>query len=246
MNMDAHETTATNTSPDIMDQSAQLARWRQYLVPNIPIAFIISLILVVLGNVFDIGEFIGASFLPFFMGFVYIWSLYEVRRQRLERAIIAICVGLAMIAVAATRIASQAYPVTAVVAVWSIVVALPYISGRKLKTLIGVAALSAVATATLSLLIPLDLRAMPTVVGSYLVAVFTPILSSFIFFLLWQYSKRLNETLERLWVTNQALRASEQSLEAKVQERTAELAIARDEASNSQPCQILIFSQYEP
>jgi signal transduction histidine kinase len=50
---------------------------------------------------------------------------------------------------------------------------------------------------------------------------------------LWQYSGRLNDTLEQMQVTNEALQASERSLEAKVLERTAALVQAIQQAEEA-------------
>lgn len=220
----------TSQSIKTLDRAAQLARLRQYLVPNIPVAWIIAVIMIFLGFRFDFKLLTLASSLPFIMGFVYVWSLYEVRQQRLERAVMVISFGLAAICAAITFIAAQAYPVTAIVAVWAVVIALPYVSGRQLKVVIIVATLANISSAIFSVLPPLALGSLPAWVASALLASVVPILSGLIFLLLWQYSNRLNEALQQLSLTNKALRRSERSLEAKVRERTAELAIARDQA----------------
>ena len=223
-------TNMTTQSANTLDRAAQQARLRQFLIPNIFVAWIIALVMVILGLRFDSQVLIVASPVPIIMGFVYVWSLYEVRQQRLERAVMAISFGLAFICTTITFVASQAYPVTAIIAVWSVVVALPYVSGRQLKIVIIVALLASISASLFSVRAPLDIDPLPDQVASVLLGSIVPILSGILFLLVWQYSNRLNETLQQLSLSNQALRQSERSLEAKVRERTAELAVARDQA----------------
>ncbi len=220
----------TNQLPTSDDRTVQLNRFRQFLIPNIPIAFIIAVAMVVIGIAFDLRFFIGMSLLPFIMGFVYIWALRNVRHGRLEGAIITICVGLGVIAITTSYIASQAYAAAAVVALWSMVVTLPYITGKRLKAINIFAVLVAVTAAALSLRPPVDIGSLPAWAPPVIVAIATLILSGIIFLLLRQYSSRLNDTLENLRTANEALKESERSLEAKVRDRTAELAVTRDQA----------------
>ncbi len=212
------------------DRAAQLARLRQYLIPNIPVALIIGSSMIALGTYFNFRVLTLFSSLPLIMGVVYIWALRQVQRKSLEGAITTISVGLAIIPVVTTLVAPQTYGLGSIIPIWSVVVALPYISGRKLKGIIAIAGLSAVASAALSFRPPVDVDPMPVWVPAALIATIAPVLTSLIFLLLWQYSSRLNDTLDMLRKAVGALKESERSLEAKVTERTEELAIARDEA----------------
>lgn len=213
------------------NRSAQLTRLQQYLVPNIPVALLIAAGMLVSGFVFDFPLLTQFSVFPITMCIFYIWALRKVRQQQLEGAIITIGVGLAFIGLLVTFVAPQAYPTTAVIAVWSVVVALPYLTGRQLRPLIIVATVCALGTGLFAIRPPIPIAAsVPEWLVRVLLGTITPVLSGLIFFLLWQYSSRLNDTLQQVRDANEALRESERSLEGKVRERTAELAIARDQA----------------
>ena len=213
-----------------LDRETQLTRLRQYLIPNIIVAFLATFVVLITGIFFEVSLFVRLTAIPFLMTVIYSWSLYEVWQARLERAVVVISIGLSLLAVTLTFASSQTYPVTAVISLWAVIFPLSYSSGRQFQGLIGAAILGAVVTALLSLRPPADLTPLPEWVSPLFIAIIVVILSGFIFYLLWQYSSRLNETLQQLSSANQALRESERALEAKVQARTAELAIARDQA----------------
>ena len=220
-----------STPPPISDDRAsQLVRLRQYLTPNLPVAFVISAVMLGLGVQFDSRILVIYASLPFIMGLVYIWALQRVRHGKLEGAIFAISVGLAFIPIIVTLVVPQAFAVAVVIPVWSVVLALPYVTGRRLAPVIAVASLSAIGAAAASLLPAADVYPLTESILTTLFAAVTPILTGMIFLLVWQYSSRLTETLTKLRRANEALQESERSLEAKVHVRTAELAEARDQA----------------
>jgi len=220
-----------DTPPPISDDRAsQLVRLRQYLIPNLPVAFVISAVMVGLGVYFNSRIAIIYASLPLVMGLVYIWALQRVRHGQLEGAIFAISVGLAFIPIIVTLVVPQMFSVVVVIPVWAVVIALPYVSGRRLRPVIAVAAISALGAAAASLLPAADVRPLPESILAALIAAVTPILTGLIFLLVWQYSSRLTETLTKLRRVNEALQESERSLEAKVRARTIELAQVRDQA----------------
>ena len=212
------------------DRTRQLARARSYLIPNIPVAFGFTVILIYLGNRYDTALLTRISAAPFLMGMMYVAALYWVRRGQLDGAVMAISIGLAVLACLLAFFVPQAYAVAAMIAVWAVVVALPYVSGRKLLGLIAVSSVAAVVAALLSLRPPADVGRTPALLAMLMFGTAGLSLSGLIFLLLWQYSSRLTDTLSQVRATNEALRESERSLEGKVRSRTAELAVARDQA----------------
>src|SRR5262249_10545862 len=118
----------------------------------------------------------------------------------------------------------------ALLTIWPIVIAIPYVGGRTLKVImVGSSAVALAVMVEAFFRIRLAAPAPSVLVRGTLV-VATPCMVSLTSLALWQYSRRINEMLQRTRAANQALRESERSLEAKVKERTRELSDARDQA----------------
>ena len=152
------------------DRTRQLARARAYLIPNIPVAFGFTVILIYLGSRYDTALLTRISAAPFLMGMMYVAALYWVRRGQLDGAVMAISIGLAVLACLLAFFVPQAYAVAAMVAVWAVVVALPYVSGRKLLGLIAVSSVAAVVAALLSLRPPADVGRTPALLAMLMFA----------------------------------------------------------------------------
>lgn len=209
------------------DHAAQVRRMQQFLLSNTVVAFCACMGILLLYSYTGLQLLLPLSTLPFCLGVVYLFALRAVRRGSLEQAVVALSVGLWVLAVCLAITVPVIYAVIAVVTIWPVIIALPYTSRKTLVRLITGSTIVAIVTALLSLRQePFSLDPVPQWIVDAAPAAVVPILTGLIFLLLWQYSSRLNETLDQMRLANAALQESERVLEAKVLERTAELADA--------------------
>jgi signal transduction histidine kinase/CheY-like chemotaxis protein len=217
------------------DRAAQTKRMRQYLISNIPVALGTGVGLFALYFFFPLPILGVFAALPIIMGGVYVWAYRQVQKDKIENAAIAIGVGLWLIAILVAYSAPRVYSVLVVVALWPVVIALPYLSGRPLLGMISGSTVVLIVISALSLRPePFPLTPIPDWLIAATPAAVVPFLAGLMFFLLWQYSSRLNETLALTRRANAALLESERLLEAKVLERTAELEQRNEELVRSQ------------
>lgn len=154
-----------------------------------------------------------------------LWTWRQIQRSRVEQAATAICIGIAVDACFVALFTFIAFPIVPLLFVFAIMVALPYVSRRRLLSLIiGATTLSTVVTLLVHLLGLFELTPFPLddVIPAWLLAVTLiiglPTIIGLIFLVVWQYGIRLEDTLIETQSANQALRTSERELEANVQE----------------------------
>jgi PAS domain S-box-containing protein len=218
------EQTMTHLFGD-QDQTAQIRRMQQFLLSNTVVAFGAGVALLILYSVVRLPLVAALSVLPTGLGVVYLFALRAVRRGSLERAVVALCVGLWALALCLAVTVPVVYAIIAVVAIWPIIIALPYVSRKTLGRLIIGSTVVAVIAAVFSLRQePFALDPVPHWIIAAAPVVVVPILTGLVFLLLWQYSSRLNDALDQMRTANAALQESERVLEERVMERTAELA----------------------
>jgi signal transduction histidine kinase len=153
------------------------------------------------------------------------WMWRQIKRGRVEQAATAICVGIAVDACFVALFTFIAVAIVPLLFVFAIMVALPYVSRRRLLSLIiGVTLLSTVITLLAYLLDLFGLTPFPLddVIPAWLLAatliIGLPTVIGLILLVVWQYGVRLEGTLIETQAANQALRTSERTLEANVQE----------------------------
>ena len=146
------------------------------------------------------------------------------------------------------------WALTAVFCILSVVLALPFVDSKHLLRLLYVASGILVVGATSTLFdppLPLDGVSDLLVKG---LAAFAALVGAILcMFSIRQSNGRLTDTLEQTREANEALRESEQSLERKVAERTAELAKSHRELGHAlrrraagQPGQERLPREHEP
>jgi signal transduction histidine kinase/CheY-like chemotaxis protein len=163
---------------------------------------------------------------------ILIWARRLVQRGRVELAISWVCVGLWTLTLTVAFAIPVVFPILPLLALWPVFLALPYLSGPGMRALMAVSTVVAIAASLLSLRgDPFGvLEVVPwTVIGPVMVLAIT-LFIVFIYLLLWHYSARLTETLATMRASNLALSQAERTLEAQVERRTRELAVARDQA----------------
>ncbi len=217
------------------DRAAQTKRMRQYLISNIPVALGSGVGLLALYFFFPLPVLGIFAVLPFIQAGVYVWAYRAVQKDRIENAAVAIGVSLWIIAIIVAFTVPRVYSVVVVIALWPVVIALPYLGGRPLRGMIVGSTVVLIVISALSLRKdPFSLAPVPDGLMAAAPALVVPFLGGLMFFLLWQYSSRLNETLALTRKANAALLESERLLEAKVIERTAELEQRNEELERSQ------------
>jgi PAS domain S-box-containing protein len=153
-----------------------------------------------------------------------VWSLRLYRRGAVDRAVLAVCATFWLMLVVATLVIPSMFPGFALLMVWPVLFALQHV---RRSTVLRITIVTAIA-AVIALLLatrpnPPEVAQIPDV---FLTVCFVLVGLTFVglsLVTLYGYSGRLGEVVGGLRRANEALQASERSLEAKVVERTAEL-----------------------
>ena len=207
------------------EREVQVARLRQYLVPNVPIAFVLAAVFTGLAWAYDTRWPLIAASCAWLMGLVYLWALRALRRNRYETAVAAICGGMALLPLASILIGSQAYAVAAVLTLWPVAIAMSYLERTHLRFVMLASVTVGLLAAGLALRPPTDVGLPVAGVRAIIIGV-TSVMSALILYLFWQHNSRLSDI-------NAALRASERALAERLAELSrsqAALAQARDQA----------------
>ncbi|MBX5481204.1 MAG: response regulator [Myxococcaceae bacterium] len=154
------------------------------------------------------------------------------RSGRREGVFQLVAAGVAVLGTAISLGLPSLLPLAVILALWPVVVALPYLGGPPLKRLMILCVLVAFLDAYVASTIHYTAiqERLPGWVLQALVIAGVAGMVARLFIMLWDYSARLTRALDRMRASNEALRESERTLEAKVEERTREVAEARDQA----------------
>jgi PAS domain S-box-containing protein len=153
-----------------------------------------------------------------------VWSIRLYSRGAVDRAVLAVCTTFWLMLVVATLVIPSLFAGFALLMVWPVLFALQHV---RRSTVLRITIVTAIA-AVIALLLatrpnPPEVAQIPDV---FLNVCFVLVGLTFVglsLVTLYGYSGRLGEVVDRLRRVNEALQASERSLEAKVAERTAEL-----------------------
>jgi signal transduction histidine kinase/CheY-like chemotaxis protein/HPt (histidine-containing phosphotransfer) domain-containing protein len=173
----------------------------------------------------------GVPYLPFMelMVVINLGVLFLARRLlrkgRIGAAIAGMSLSMDAICVTTAYCAPDLFPMLALLSLWPIALALPYVRRRLLLRLMSVSTVVSLVISILSMRVdPFDVHPIvPPWVLQGINVTFVPVFTGIFFLMLWHYSNRLNETVDQVQEYNDALLASERSLERKVEVRTAEL-----------------------
>jgi signal transduction histidine kinase/DNA-binding response OmpR family regulator len=216
-------------------QPAQVRRLLQFYAWDIPVNLFFAPALLVIYAIYPAALLAP---LPPLAGLIFVnaallfWARIQARRKQFDRAILATCAGLWIIILGVCFAVPMVFPFMALMTIWPVALALPYLSSAGLRQLMILATGVSFVSAVFSLRVdPFGLLAVvPGWIVPLLIVTVVPLCTGFICLLLWHYSKHLNETLDQMRASNAALHESERRLEGKVAERTRELAEARDRA----------------
>lgn len=170
-------------------------RLLQFLDWVVPLVFVFSLLTTIASLFFDETGTILATGILFVYGLVLVSARWMVGRGRDETAVLLICFGLLVAALAMCFVYPEWIPVLVITPLLSVAVALPYVGGRTLSRLI-------LATWIISVIMVTVSRFSPR--ASYLPEWFMNIFTvsavaaavAVVLLLLWQFSSRLKDTLE--------------------------------------------------
>jgi signal transduction histidine kinase/DNA-binding response OmpR family regulator len=230
---DEHQETAVSAvSQAGTDQYAQVRRLVQFYTWDIPVNLFMGPALLVLYFVYPLTPLPALAALILGNAALLFWARRQARRESFDRAILATCAGLWVIILGVCYAVPMVFPIMLPMTIWPVALALPYLSSGGLSRLM---ILSTIVSFVGSMFAVRDdpfgiLAVVPGWLVPALIVTVVPLSTGFICLLLWHYSRHLNETLDRMRVTNAALQESERVLEGKVAERTRELAEARDKA----------------
>ncbi len=169
-----------------------------------------------------------------------IWPLTRyarslVNRGKVDSGIIAIAVGIWLLALVFAPYGEPAFVLSALIAAGAVSLAVPYASERLLLRIVIISILVCAVAAFCSARGPfLALGQLPPDVARTIVAPYALVIFSIYTLVLWHSKMRLGETISEMRATNLALAESERSLERKVEERTAELASKNQALEKSQ------------
>lgn len=203
------------SSPEAPDeQPAQYRRLRQFLNWLTPIIFGFALLYEGTALVFgDVPTALSGGII-FCYGCLLFVARYQLNRGSLQGAIWTICGGLLGAVLIMAVLQPALYPNLATVPVLVVAVALPYTQGRQLSRLIALCWFSTVVIALVGELLPMPSRLPLWLIsllrGSSLVATI-----AFVLFLLWQFSSRLTETIQRSRDINAALQSALTEVETR-------------------------------
>ena len=164
-----------------------------------------------------------------------------IQEGKVARSIAWMSGGLLALSVTIAFLIPAVFPILLLLALWPLFLALPHLSARNLRQLMVLSTVVVVITSLLSLRD--DPFGVEQVVLAWVIGAFTvcsiSLFVTFIYLLLWHYNARLNETLAAMQTANRGLLNAEMTLEARVEERTHDLAVARDQALEAQNALLL-------
>jgi signal transduction histidine kinase len=162
------------------------------------------------------------------------WSLRLFRSGRVDPAVLAVCATFWLELVIAPLVVPALFGGIAVLTVFPVLFAVPYVQRRTLLVITVATAVASVVAVLLAAraVVPV-VSGLPTLLVQVLVVVLSVTFLGLGLTILYAYSGRLSEVVDGLRHANAELQRSEHSLEQKVVERTAEVERAREETARA-------------
>ncbi len=150
-----------------------------------------------------------------------------VRRHRIEGAVFCIAGGAVVLDLVGQVLSGgTVLPTMALLTLWPVVLALPYVRRRSLFILMIVSTATAMLLAILQWTgDPVGVRtSVPLWLSLAANSFCIPVFVGFICLVIWHYGSQLHDAVAQLRLANASLRESERALEQRVEERTIQLA----------------------
>jgi signal transduction histidine kinase/ActR/RegA family two-component response regulator len=191
-------------APQGLDQVAQRARLRQFLICLLPITFGFGLLYGGIGVVFgDLPTIINGAII-FGYGCLELVAWVQFRRNHLQTAVLITCVGQLVATLVITALQPALYPNFSVVPLVVVAVALQYLRGPLLRGIILACWSITVLSALTGELVPFHSQ-LPLWLLSVLRVSSLSATIALVLLLLWQFGSRLAEALLQTQATNRAL-----------------------------------------
>jgi signal transduction histidine kinase/ActR/RegA family two-component response regulator len=199
-------------SSGAMDQASQRARLKQFLISLIPTAFCFGLLYGGIGVVFgDLPTMInGAIILGYSCLELIAWV--QFRRDHMQTAVLITCIGQLVLALVITILQPALYPNFGVVPLVVVAVALQYMRGRHLRSLILACWMATVAMVVIGEFVPFHSQLPLWLLSGMRISSLSATIA-LVLLLLWQFGSRLAETLLQTQAANRALQDALTELE---------------------------------
>jgi signal transduction histidine kinase/ActR/RegA family two-component response regulator len=202
-------------SSGTLDQAAQRARLRQFLISLIPITFCFGLLYGGIGAIFgDLPTVINGAII-FGYGCIELIAWAQFRRDHMQAAVLITCIGQLILALVITILQPALYPNFGVVPLVAVAVALQYMRGRHLRSLIFASWAATVAMVVIGEFVPFYSQLPSWLLSGLRISSLSATIA-LVLLLLWQFGSRLADTLLQTQAANRAL-----------QEALTELEVAR-------------------
>ncbi len=199
--------------PGSLDQTSQRARLRQFLIWLMPIVFSFGILYVGTGAVFgDLATMVNGAII-FGYGCLELVAWAQFRRNRVQAAVLITCIGQLILALVITVLQPALYPNYAVVPLVAVAVALQYLRGRHLRSLILACWMATVAMLLIGEFMPFHSQLPLWLLTALRVSSLSATIA-LVLLLLWQFGSRLAETLLQTQAANRALQEALTELES--------------------------------
>lgn len=185
-------TPALLSSPD----EAQFARLHQFLKWAILLDFTFACLQVLAFLRFGDLATAGTAAIMFGYGAVLLIARAQTRSGKLHRSVLVICLCLFLADIMIAFIRPTLWPTLAFVPLLGVAVALPFVGGRALRGLIGIAGIATAVVVLFGRFITTATQLPPQFASTFLIASLLAVVA-LILLLLWQFSTRLTDTLNR-------------------------------------------------
>ncbi|MCU0490979.1 MAG: ATP-binding protein, partial [Chloroflexaceae bacterium] len=158
-------------------------------------------------------------------------SRYWANKGLLQRASLMQACSLLLVGVICTLVAPSMLALTLFIPLMAVVVTLPYVQRSLMIPLMGIAVGVALLLVVLAYSVTIFSRDVPYAFALTLVT--TAVNYGMVLLLIWQYRYRLTKSLYEAQAANEALKAAQADLEARVAERTAALVASEAQARST-------------
>ena len=226
--------TDANPTVDLAHLTADPGRFRQFVKLDLVTAVTGAVVLVSVWILLDAAWLWPLTLAVVIAVVLLASSLRLYRSGHVNTAVLAVCTTFWLMLVITPVVIPSLFPGFALLMVWPVLFALPHV---RRATLLGISIVTGVAGMAGLLLAtrpnPPEVAQIPTLLLNIVFVLIGLTFVGLSLVTLYGYSGRLGEVVDGLHTANEALLASERSLEAKVAERTAELERANADLLSS-------------
>ncbi|MBV8083709.1 MAG: hypothetical protein JO247_02725, partial [Chloroflexi bacterium] len=195
---------------------AQVARLGQFLRYNIPLNVVISGAMLALWYFTQFWAVLAIAGLVAAYTCLLAYGRWHLRRGHVTATVLCIALGaIGLVVTCELLSASTVLPTLALLTLWPVMLALPYLKKRAMVSLMAVSTAAAAVLSALTFTGDVTgvMRHVPTWVPQVMNAFCMPVFVGFICLVVWHYGSRLENTVHQLRSANVQLHQSERILE---------------------------------